>query len=204
MADRTDYFFRQKVTKAELDLAFELLETADRNRAADLGVYAILSGAEPTPHSPVPDLTVDLTAPGRAYGNLGQRIFFGTGHTVDCSVDHAGLPTEVPLAGQERWLGGFVRFERLLSDPRTDGNSKQVFFRRDESFEILVRQGATALIGAASNVPLQPDELLICDVHRTKGQAQILAPDIDLSRRQAFIFAAGDAVEIVSGLWSIL
>ena len=204
MADRTDYFFRQKVTEAELDLAFELLEKADRNLAADLGVYGIISGAEPTPHSPVPDLTIDLTAPGRAYDNLGQRIFFGTGQTVDCSVDHAGLPTEVPLAGQERWLGVFVRFERLLSDPRTDGNSQQVFFRRDESFEILVRQGATAPIGAASKVPLQPDELLICDVHRTKGQAQILVPDIDLSRRQAFIFAAGDAVEVVSGLWSIL
>lgn len=94
----------------------------------------------------------------------------------------------------------FLRFERLLSDPRTDGNSQQVFFRRDESFEVVVRQGATAPIGAAAKVPLEPDELLICDVPRTNGPAQILAPDIDVSRRQAFVFAQGDAVEIVSGL----
>jgi len=204
MADRTDFFFRQKVQESELDLAFELLEKADRNLAADIGIYGIISGAEPTPHTPVPDLTVDLTAPGRAYDNLGQRIFFGTGQTVDCSVDHAGLPTEVPVVGQERWLGVFLRFERLLSDPRTDGNSQQVFFRRDESFEVVVRQGAPAAAGMAAKVPLQPDELLICDVRRAHGQTQILAPDIDTSRRQAFIFAQGDQVAIESGTWSTL
>jgi len=204
MAGRTDYFFRQKVTEAELDLAFELLELADRNLAADIGVYGIISGAEPTPHSPVPNLTVDLTAPARAYDNLGQRIFFGTGQVVDCSVDHTGIPTEVPVAGQERWLGVFLRFERLLSDPRTDGNSQQVFFRRDESFEVVVRQGPLGPVGGASKVPLMPDELLICDVLRKNAQTQILAPDINVSRRQAFIFAQGDAVEIVSGVWSIL
>jgi len=44
MADRTDFHFRQKVTEAELDLAFELLEKADRNLAADLGIYGIISG----------------------------------------------------------------------------------------------------------------------------------------------------------------
>ena len=204
MADRLDYYFRQKVTEAELDLAFELLEKADRNLAADIGVYGILSGAEPTPHAPVPDLTVDLTAPGRAYDNLGQRIFFGTGQTVDCAVDFAGIPTEVPAVGQERWLGIFLKFDRLLSDPRTDGNSQQVFFRRDESFQIVVRQAPPGPIGSAAKVALQPDELLICDVLRSNGQTQILAPDIDTSRRQAFIFAQGDAVQIVSDSWSTL
>jgi hypothetical protein len=204
MADRTDFYFRQKVTEAELDLAFALLEKADRNLAADIGVYGIISGAEPTPHAPVPDLTIDLNAPGRAYDNLGQRIFFGTGQVVDCSVDHTGIPIEVPVAGQERWLGVFLRFDRLLSDPRTDGNSQQVFFRRDESFEIVVRQGPLGAVGAATKVPLDPDELLVCDVKRSNGQTQILGPDIDVSRRQAFIFAQGDAVEIVSGLWSVL
>ncbi|HHH29000.1 MAG TPA: hypothetical protein ENK57_11745 [Polyangiaceae bacterium] len=123
---------------------------------------------------------------------------------MDCSVDHAGIPTEVPVAGRERWLGVFLRFDRLLSDPRTDGNSQQVFFRRDESFEIVVRQGAPAPAGTASKVPLEPDELLICDVKRANGQTQILAPDIDTSRRQAFIFAQGDAVQITSGGWTTL
>lgn len=204
MADRTDFYFRQRVTEAELDLAFALLEKADRNLAADLGIYGIVSGAEPTLHMPVPDLTIDLTAPARAYDNLGQRIFFGTGQVVDCSVDHAGIPTQVPVAGEERWLGVFIKFERLLSDPRTDGNSQQVFFRRDESFQIVVRQGPAAPAGTAAKVALQPDELLVCDVRRSNGQTQILAGDIDVSRRQVFIFATGDAVAIVSGAWNVL
>jgi hypothetical protein len=65
MAERLDYYFRQRVTEAELELGFELLERADRNLAADIGVYRIVSDAEPTPHSTVADLTIDLTAPPR-------------------------------------------------------------------------------------------------------------------------------------------
>jgi hypothetical protein len=204
MADRVDYFFRQRVSEAELDLGFELLEEADRNLAADLNIYGVVSGAVPAPHSPVPDLSVDLTAPGRAYDNLGQRIFFGTGQTVDCSVDLVGLPTDVSSAGNERWLGVFLRFRRLLSDPRTDGNSQQVFFRRDESFELVVRQAPEGAVGVAQRVALQPDELLICDVKRRPGQTQIVAGDLDTTRRQAFIFAQGTSVAVQTGLWSIL
>lgn len=204
MADRTDFHFRQRVTEAELDLAFELLEKADRDIAADLGIFGIISGAVPSEHQPVPDLSIDLTSPTRAYDHLGQRIFFGTDQTVGCSADLVGIPTEVTTPGRERWIGVFLRFERQLSDPRTDGNSQRVYFRRDESFEIVVRQAPEAAVGTASKVVLQDDELLICDVRLEHGQTQIFDSDIDVSRRQAFIFAAGDAVEIESGLWAVL
>jgi len=177
---------------------------ADRNLAADLNIYGIVSGAVPAPHSPVPDLTVDLTAPARAYDNLGQRIFYGTGQTVDCAVDIVGIPTDVATVGNERWLGIFLRFKRQLSDPRTDGNSQQVFFRRDESFELVVRQAPEGAIGVAPKPALQPDELLVCDVRRRPGQTQILATDIDTPRRQAFIFAQGTSVAVTTGTWSIL
>lgn len=204
MAARVDFFFRQRVSEAELDLAFELLEQADRNLAADIGVYGVVSGAVPAPHAPVADLTIDLTAPGRAYDNLGQRIFFGTGQTVDCAVDRVGIPTDVSSAGNERWLGVFLRFRRLLSDPRTDGNSQQIFFRRDESFELVVRQAPEGPSGGAPRVALQADELLICEVRRRPGQTQIVESDLDLSRRQAFVFAQGGSVAVESGLWTIL
>jgi hypothetical protein len=204
MADRVDFYFRQRVTEAELDLAFALLEKADRDLAADLSIYGIVAGAVPAPHSPVPDLTVDLTAPARAYDNLGQRMFFGTGQTVDCAVDLVGIPTDVATAGNERWLGIFLRFKRQLSDPRTDGNSQQVFFRRDESFELVARQAPEGAIGVAPKPALQADELLLCDVRRRPGQTQILVADIDTSRRQAFIFAQGTSVAVTTGTWSIL
>ena len=204
MADRVDYYFRQRVTEAELDLAFALLEKADRNLAADLNIYGIVSGAVPAPHTPVADLSVDLTAPARAYDNLGQRIFYGTGQTVNCAVDLVGIPTDVATAGNERWLGIFLRFKRLLSDPRTDGNSQQVFFRRDESFELVVRQAPEGVIGVAPKAGLQADELLVCDVRRRAGQTQILAGDINVSRRQAFIFAQGTSVAVTTGTWNVL
>ena len=145
-------------------------------------------------HSPVADLSLDLTSPTRAYDRLGQRIFIGTDSTVDCSADLVGIPTSVTTTGNERWLAVFVRFARQLSDPRTDGNAQQVYFRRDESYELVVRQAPEAALGAAPKVALQADELLLCDVHLVAGQTQIRGSDIDLSRRQAFIFAQGDAV----------
>jgi hypothetical protein len=60
VADRVDFYFRQRVTEAELDLAFELLEKADHNLASDLGVFGVIAGAIPTQHAPLPDLTLDL------------------------------------------------------------------------------------------------------------------------------------------------
>jgi hypothetical protein len=123
---------------------------------------------------------------------------------VDCAVDLVGIPTDVATAGNERWLGIFLRFKRQLSDPRTDGNSQQVFFRRDESFELVVRQAPEGAIGVAPKPALQADELLVCDVRRRPGQTQILAADIDTLRRQAFIFAQGTSVAVTTGTWSIL
>ena len=204
MADRTDFYFRQRVTEAELDLAFTLMEQADRNLATDIGVFGIISGAVPSSHAPVADLTIDMTAPGRAYDKLGERIFFGTGQRVDCSVDAAGVPTDVKTQGNERPLGVFLQFSRQLSDPRTDGNSQQVYFRRDESFQFIVRQGVEAAAGASVPVPLEDDALLVCDVKRRFGQTQIQAGDIDLSLRQPFVFARADAVQVQPGLWRVL
>jgi len=204
MADRVSYFFRQRVSEQELNLASELLEKADRNLAADLGVFGIVSGAVPTAHQPVPNLSIDFTAPARAYDHLGQRIFFGTGQTVGVARDVNGVSTDVMSPGGERWLAVFLRFDRLLSDERTDGNNQRVFFRQDESFEIVVRQGAEAPAGAAARVPLQEDELLLCDVKRVAGTDRVLAEHIDVSRRQAFVFARGDSVGVFTELWRIL
>lgn len=205
MADRTDHYFRQRVTEAELDLGFELLEQADRNLASDIGLFGIVSGAVPVPHVPVADLTIDLDAPGRAYDRLGQRIFFGSDQRVDCSVDTTGVSTDIdPADGEERWLSVSLRFDRLLSDERTDGNGQRIFFRRDEGFELVVRQGPPAAAGAAPRLPLQQDELLVCDVLRRSGQTQIVQSDIDTSRRQAFVFAQGDSVGVFADLWRVL
>lgn len=204
MADRTDYYFRQKVTEAELNLGFDLLEQADRNLAADIGIFGIVGGGVPSSHAPVADLTIDLTGPARAYDKLGERIFFGTGQRVDCSVDSSGVPTDVKGQGNERSLGVFLEFTRQLSDPRTDGNSQQVYFRRSESFQFVVQQGIESAAGTSVPVPLQDGALLVCDVKRAYGRTQILPGDIDLTRRQVFVFAQATAVQVVPGAWKTL
>src|SRR5690349_8381316 len=103
MSDRVEYYFRQRPTAEELNLGFELLERADRNLASDLGICGIVSGAAVTQHSPVPNLSVDITGHTRAYDRLGQRIDVPSAQTVDCTVDHHGMPIEVLTEGHERW-----------------------------------------------------------------------------------------------------
>jgi len=204
VADRTDFYFKQKVTEAELDLAFTLMEQAVWNLTTDIGVQGIVAGAVPAQHAPIANLTIDLTAPASAYDKLGERIYFGTGQTVDCSVDASGVPTAVVNAGNERSLGVFLQFNRQLSDPRTDGNSQQVYFRRSESFQFVVRQGPEAPIGTSVPVALVDNELLVCDVKRLFGQTQIVAANLDLHRRQTFIFAQAGSVAVQPGLWKTL
>jgi hypothetical protein len=204
MSSGRDFYHRQRVTEAELDEAFDALEQADRDLASDLSIQGVISGAVAVPHSPVPDLTIDLTAPGRAYDRLGRRIFIAAGQRVDVSRDVNNLPTQVPQAGQERWVGIYIRFSRLLSEPRTDGNGQVVYWKRDESFEVVVRQAAAAVIGQAQRPPLEPEELLVADVNRRFNQTQIVAADIKTDRRQVFIFSPADNVSVEAGGWSVL
>ncbi len=178
-----------------------LLEQADRNLATDIGFRGIISGATPTQHEPVPDLTIDLTGPSTAYDRLGQRIFVGTDSTVDLSLDHQGIPTAVQTSGSERWLGVFIRFDRKLSDLRIDGNGQQVYWRRDEAFEFVVRQEPEAAIGTAARVPSQPDELLVCEVRIEEGQSEILDAHIEQERREVLTFAPAAAIGVDDSEW---
>lgn len=204
MSSRTQFFYRQRVTEAELNLAFDEAEQADRDLASDLGAFGIISGAIAVPHAPLADLSIDVTAPGRAYDRLGRRVFLAAAQTVDCTKDLNGTPTVVTGGNAERWLSVFVRASRLLSDPRTDGNNQTVHFRHDEAAELVVRQGTAAPPGQATRPALEPDELLVCDVRRTSGQVHIDGPDIDTSRRQAFVYAAAKDIAVAAAGWSAL
>src|SRR5687768_1459215 len=108
MSSRLNYYYRQRVSEAELDLGFDLLEAADHALASDVGIVGVISGAEPSPHAPVPNLSIDLTAPARAYDALGRRVTFAVPQTVDCTVDLSGIPTDVAVATNERWLSVFL------------------------------------------------------------------------------------------------
>jgi len=199
MANRRDYYYRQPVTEGELDDGFAQMEAAITNLASDTGMYGIVSGLVATENDPVADLTVDLTGDGTVYDRLGQRIRVDAAQDVDCSVDESSVPTEVQAEGNERWLAVFAGFDRLLTDPRTDGNGQTVYFERNESFEIVVRQGAEAGDGLAQRVGLDDALILICDIKIVEGQTQILDADISTTRRQTFVIYEASQVEIDPG-----
>ena len=117
--DRLRFFYDELVTDADMNLAFDQVEEADQRLASDLGVRGIISGAVALPHQPLAALSIDLTAPGRAYDLAGRRIFLGGPATVDLRFDNDGTPTDVSAPGVERWLSVFVRFARVEYDPRT-------------------------------------------------------------------------------------
>jgi hypothetical protein len=87
------------------------------------------------PDSPVSNTQVALTL-GTAYNDLGQRIRVSS----DITVDLSGISVVTP--GNCVPAGIFVKFDRSLSDPRTDGNGVTVDFQRNESYTVEVVAGS--------------------------------------------------------------
>lgn len=203
MADRKDYYFRQKVTEAELDAGFDGLEQADFNLAVDHGLIGIVEGMVVTEKSGTPDLTVDVSGPGQSYSKQGERIAFSSGQNHDLSVDDGAVSTAVAAPGNARIVSLFITFDRLLSDPRIDGNSLTVFHLRDESFAFSVVAGAEALSGTEVPPALDPNKILLADVTLLFGTTQIFNADIDTStttrREDAYAFPGATPVPLVAG-----
>lgn len=188
MADRRDYYFRQKVTEGELDDGFDGLERADRAIMADQLLTGVFKSDGVEEHTPQ-NMTVDVLE-NVAYDDQGQRIDVPATQNVDLSVDWLGSPTAVSSSGNEKWISIFIEFQRSLSDPRLDGNNDTVFFERNESFAFKVVQGAESIPDAV-RPSLESGRVLIADVKLTYGMTAIPNASIDLSRRQTPWSASG-------------
>ncbi len=198
MSDRRDYYFRQKVTEAELDVGFNTLEQADFNFAIDNIFTGVISGLGVS-EAAVPDLTVDVQGPGVAYSKDGERTRIASTQNVDMSQDDGAVSTAVGGAGNTKVVSLFIEFDRALSDPRIDGNGLTVYFVRAESFAFSVVQGAEALIGTEVPPPLSTSKILLADIRMVFGGTTITNAavvgafdQIDTTRREdAFKFTAG-------------
>jgi hypothetical protein len=142
--DRRDFYFRQKVTESELDGAFTAAENADFDQFIDAGLSGVAAGLTLAPDSPVSNTQVALTL-GTAYNDLGQRIRVSS----DITVDLSGVSVVTP--GNCVPAGIFVKFDRSLSDPRTDGNGVTVDFQRNESYTVEVVAGAEVVDPGSGN-----------------------------------------------------
>lgn len=196
MSDRKDFFFRQKVTEAELDAAFSNAEVADRFLASDLGYVGIAAGLVVSQQI-VPNLTVQVGGPGVAYDQTGQRISIPSTQNLNCAVDEDSLTTAVVTGGNSRILSIFIEFDRTLSDPRIDGNSNTVYFNRAESFRLNVAAGTEGLVPTAPS--LRSDQILIADITLTFGQTAIVNANISTTRREWMFKGPAGVVNIAHG-----
>jgi hypothetical protein len=205
MADRRDYYFRQKVTEAELDAGFNELEQADWNITVDNEFIGVVNGMVVTEKSGTPDLSVDVSG-GTTYSKQGERVYFASTQNVDVSQDDGGTPTTVTTPGNTRVVSVFVIFDRALSDPRIDGNGLTVYFVRDESFDFSVVQGAEAVIGSEVAPPIAANKILLADIRLEFGTTQVLNSatvgafdQIEDNRREDAFSFTGGTIEIVEG-----
>jgi hypothetical protein len=199
MADRRDFYYRQKVLEEELDAAYEGLENAERALASDLDFVGR------TPPSTKADFGgivwgLDVTfggglniivAAGAAYGELGIRAHVPSDTTVtlssqgDTQIGQGGTGDGAPIAlasGTECWVTVFLRFDRLLSDQRYDGYNNLVYHQRDESFYFTLEQGTPRTIGSLTVGDKPARKLyhtLLADVHMKNTGGGIFIDSID-------------------------
>lgn len=192
MANRRDFFYRQKVTEAELDAAFNELEQAERYITSDLGLIGVAVGYVVAQQAS-PNLTVQVSGPGVVYDQMGQRVAIPSTQNVNCAVDEGALSTAVIGGANSRILSIFVEFDRTLTDPRTDGNSATVYFDRAEGFQFNVVAGVEGVSPVAP--PLRSDQILLGDILLVFGQVAILTADVSSARREwMFSTVTGTAV----------
>lgn len=195
MANRRDFFFRQKVTEAELDVAFAELEQADRYLATDLGLVGVAIGMVVAQQAS-PNMTVQVSGPGVVYDQTGQRIAIPSTQNVNCAVDEDALSTAVVTPGNSRILSIFAEFDRVLSDPRVDGNAATVYFVRSESYVFNVAKGVE---GVGPTAPaLRGDQILLADITIAFGATTIVTGDISTTRREWMFKLTGTVVTVGS------
>lgn len=192
--NRKDFYFRQRVTEAELDAAFQDAEDADRKLAYD-HAYGVVSGAGVSQKAGSPNISVDVAGPAVIYDKLGQRINFGSGQNVDLTVDSLGVSTAVAGGANSKIVSVYAKFTRSLTDPRVDGNGATVYHSRAESFSFVVKQGTEAV--SPTPPALDSEYILLADVTRTFGQTSIVNANISTTRREHW------APQILGGTYTL-
>jgi len=176
MADRSDFYFDQNVTQAELDQCFDDMENADRNLIADqavtgphaTAVWGVLTGLEVTERSGTPDLNVEI-ADGVAYDEQGRRIPHSGGPTL------LDLTTAVP-GSDSRYVRVYAEFTRVLSDPRTDGLGIPVDYRQEEAVVFSFDLGTPA--ASPTKPALIANKVCLATILIATGATQILDANI--------------------------
>lgn len=192
--DRVTWYDGLKVDKAIVEETFDKVENATNATIVDSGVSGIVDGGSVTQHSPSANVSIDIQ-PFVARTQQGERVNVPGLVNLLLGVDTDGVPTDVSLAGQEKYLGIFVKYIKNQTDPRIDKFNQSVFFRRSDFYEFKIVQGVQAAVGTATKPTHAGATFVrICDVLRTFAQTQIFNADISFELQE--LRTIGDAAEI--------
>lgn len=200
--NRSDFYYRQIVTEAELDQVFDDVETVidgqitDQNYG-DHNVWGVFNGFVVSEQA-VPDLTVKVTD-GIAFDENGKRIVL------------TGGPTTVDLTSQVPTTVGYMRAVRIYaehlaveSDPRIDGHAASLNYRTVDSCTLSIDPGAQGVSPvrpalasgkvAIATVILNYGDTFIDNswIFQGLGMANILGqPEDEIDRQEGGYLAAG-------------
>ena len=192
---RYDFYYGQLVRQADLDDAFDGAEQADRYLMIDTGAVGINSGLT-VAEAAIPNLTVQVAA-GPCYDQQGRRTNVPSSQIFDLS---ASMPVG---GGNDRVASVCVRFDRTLSDVRTDDNDVSISYNQAEGFELFVVEGTEAASGTAVAPAKPADGLVLADVTLTQGDTTILDAAIDMTtdgrRDWAYELIASSPAQVKTG-----
>lgn len=198
--DRRNFYFKQRVTAAELEVATQDgPEQALWNLANDTGIFGIIAGGVVTQHDPV-NMTVDVVGPFTGYDQAGARVHAASTEVKSCTTDYDGNPTVPTVPGESRWISILARFARYEDDQRIDGNGDTVYWVDNEYHEYRIISGTAAVSPVR---PAKPsDAILVCDILLTYGQTTVLNADIYFDRADDFTWAAAVNVTVDNSAWT--
>jgi len=183
MSDRVEPYYRQNVTEDEVEQWHDQLEAADRNIVEDTDLWGIQDDFPfVVTENGVPDFLVKVID-GRAYEEDGKRLAHSGTTLVDCAVDFVAAPTAVLNPGNENGLSIYVKFVRVASDPRVDGDGNPLNYLQEEGVEFEVRQSGEA--AAPATYPgTVGGQIKIAEITLTFGLAAILNANISTANGQ--------------------
>lgn len=169
--DRSNFYFKQNVTEAELDQAFDDSEEGLDNREVDRSLYGVVDGFVVSESAP-PDFEVQITT-GVAYNDEGKRLVGLVAGSID-------LTAEIPaVGGDSRYVRIYAERLRVESDARTDGTGAPLFYRYTDSVDF------DFVSGVAGVAPVRPaavaNTVTLAMVLLTNGMASILDSDISVN-----------------------
>lgn len=158
--DRKNFWYKQLVTEAQLDAAFDDAEDAIDRVVSEWASYGIITGGTATAQL-VPDFTVNIAGPLYGYDPQGKRLHHAAASTIlDCSIDRDAVVTQ-PSLGKEKYILALAGFDRTLSDPHLDGHGLTVYWQQSEAVIFEVVQGAEANPGFAVPPAIPSDRLCL-------------------------------------------